>query len=349
MSEQTTRYVPILKCKRGELTALASVPPEVAPQMTPLLVIPSTDGALGAYVEGRLREALRAWPRDAYVDASSLEPEEGEPHPAMILLAAAGAAEWDILPVDRLAYPAEVQAALGAYATERNGAVLLRLSRREFGRAPEAVEASIQEAIERLGIGVDSLDVMLDFGSLEEEDIELASVVVAGLLRQSALLQACRSLVVAGSGFPEGSPRDAFTWVEALRTEWLMWQQLRADAALPRLPLFSDYGAGAVEQPEFSGFVSLSAKIKYTLEDRWLLIRSRKTNGGEEGNEQFNELCRLLVQRGVFAGEDFSAGDRRIGACAADPTYGPGNTTTWVTVAMSHHVMFVLSQLAIQA
>ncbi len=86
-----------------------------------------------------------------------------------------------------------------------------------------------------------------------------------------------------------------------------------------------------------------SASVRYTHDTYWLVPKGR--NLREYGFDQFHGVCRALVQRVEYAGPQFSWGDQYIDDCAAERV-GPGNLTTWRKVGTSHHLAFVVRQLA---
>ena len=87
----------------------------------------------------------------------------------------------------------------------------------------------------------------------------------------------------------------------------------------------------------------MSANLRYTLEEEWLIFKGR--NVRDYGYEQFNGLCRTLLQHKEYSGATFSWGDNYISQCAADKG-GPGNASTWRKVGNSHHLSFVVYQLS---
>jgi hypothetical protein len=81
-----------------------------------------------------------------------------------------------------------------------------------------------------------------------------------------------------------------------------------------------------------------------------LFLNSENAGGGRVpkngGNGvQFDDLCKLLVERWEFSGDEFSWGDARIGACA-NGKESNGNASVWTAVGTSHHLAFVRPEIA---
>lgn len=153
-------------------------------------------------------------------------------------------------------------------------------------------------------------------------------------------------MTLAAGAFPQSlsdCPPDSISFLP--RADWTLWHSLVARSAnLARVPDFGDY---AVAHPLLSDVdpqtMRPSAAIRYTIDDHWLVLKARGVIKG--GYDQFHQLCSQLVARSEYSGSSFSWGDNYIDQCAARND-GPGNLTTWVSVRTSHHLKFVVHQIA---
>ena len=96
--------------------------------------------------------------------------------------------------------------------------------------------------------------------------------------------------------------------------------------------------------PEFQPYMVMSANIRYTVQNDWLVLRGKSVQG-PLGYDQYHKLCESLISLAEYSGSDFSWGDKRIELCAKREV-GPGNATTWRMVGTSHHIAYVLEQLS---
>ena len=108
---------------------------------------------------------------------------------------------------------------------------------------------------------------------------------------------------------------------------------------------YSDYG---IHHPEaLIGFdpitMSVSAKIRYTLEDEFLIHKGKSIK--TYGSEQYHELARKIVDSGYYMGENFSFGDGYIKKCSEEKV--TGNLTSWIIADLSHHFAVVAKQLSL--
>ena len=129
------------------------------------------------------------------------------------------------------------------------------------------------------------------------------------------------------------------------RGDWLFWQSQVA-AKLPRLPAYGDYSiqyALYVEPPERA---NVSASIRYTAEDYWVIMRGEGLfNERSPGNAQYAAHAELLCEREEFCGRSFSYGDRYIDNLN-NGIEGPGNPETLIRAGINHHVTLVVDQLS---
>jgi hypothetical protein len=93
------------------------------------------------------------------------------------------------------------------------------------------------------------------------------------------------------------------------RTDWLFWSNEVEAADLVRKPIFGDYTIRNPINNEKLLLLQSSATLKYTTEKDWKIFR------GQKGiNEQYLAHANLLVtQTDYFSGRDFSFGDEYLG------------------------------------
>ncbi|RZM22580.1 MAG: hypothetical protein EOO88_28965, partial [Pedobacter sp.] len=108
--------------------------------------------------------------------------------------------------------------------------------------------------------------------------------------------------------------------------------------------VFGDYGIVHPEKPEIDPkIMRATAKIRYTMEDCWLVIKGEGLHKGDRYKQYFS-LAEILASDPIFEGPDFSWGDDHVVNCSNRNTT-TGNPTTWVKVDTNHHITFVVRQL----
>ena len=131
------------------------------------------------------------------------------------------------------------------------------------------------------------------------------------------------------------------------REEWIAWRDyLHAKRQnLPRLPTFSD--CAIQHQSGVEGFnpilMQVSASIRYTLEEDWLLIKGESTRM-KAPSDQFPKLAHRLVYGDLqkyFLGPDHCRGCESMKA-AADGAPRLGSAEIWRRLGTIHHVSMVM-------
>ena len=153
-----------------------------------------------------------------------------------------------------------------------------------------------------------------------------------------------RSFVLIGSAFP-ASVELPKPGGELIRHDWKFYQvfcqKLEAGA---RVPTYGDYTTVA---PSFAADVdfrkfTIPGKIIYTTNGTWMV---RKGGSFNNDREQMHGHCADIVTSGQFRGAAFSFGDDYIEQCGKR-LKGPSNQPFWKQVAISHHIVHVLDDLA---
>lgn len=212
-------------------------------------------------------------------------------------------------------------------------------------------EIDIDEEVDRLlhqtgAASADRVDLLVDLkhlGSDASRDVLVARSIFSMLPH----LEAWRRVVLIGASFPEDlSEVDAATISVLPRREWMLWESIQRRRAPRSDMLFGNYAiAHPVPRELDPRTMRMSASIRYTTPDSWLILKGR--NVRQYGFDQYFDLSRALVARQEYSGPDYSWGDRFVNQCATGQS-GPGNATTWRKVGTNHHLTLVARQLASQ-
>lgn len=336
-------YVPILKGKLGEFTALGEMAPEVQADVRPVLEVVIGDRRLRDVLETFRDHAWRHLPKglDVAVDCGVLwrdGPVGGvwTGHSMNWLSEAFGAWLLPLIPVFRphdppgaLAEIRDVQRAHGRGAT-------LRL---DVLQPPGGVRQSsrlIRDALHRVRLVPEQVDLLLDAGFVAD-DTALTEAVPAMLRCLNWAREApWRSVVVASGAFPRSVatlPRGRVNRLH--RWDAALWHKVARDVdGVP--PDFGDYGVSHPVMPTRSGRGSIP-HLRYTVGDDWhVYVALRQL----PGNDDFFTVCRDLLRSDSWPvhGETLSWGDARIAQCARWGRPKAGTATDWRAWATSHHL-----------
>ena len=346
MTLDPTSYVPVLKVKRGEKSALGAVAPSLRPRITPLLEIvertqTEIDSHLNTAFKG-LSENLTGYPR-CFLDTHEIEGDG--PATAAAVFRRATEAGISFTPVTGVTRTVDVAAAL-QYGSS---GVAVRLTRGEFesGVLPQAIPAFLQKS----GLKPEEIDLIIDLGPVNDFVAQGVIGLSNAFVAEVPYHTKWRTFIISGCAFPPGMgqvPRNSHAYVD--RAEWIAWRDnFRANPnRIPRVPTFSDC---AIQHPiGVEGFNPIimqpSASIRYTLLECWLLIKGEGTKSSP-ARDQFRGLATQLVSgvhRNSYMGRNHCPGCELIdGAANGYPRLG--SPEVWRRIGTIHHISTAIRQL----
>jgi hypothetical protein len=329
-------YVPILKCKKGELGALSMSGP-LRPRLLPLIEVPSADRAASLAASwGDPSHAVLVQPLNLdEIDESTWPAEVSRLFDELRSL---GAAAVPVVTMDDTA--ATIAAVAAVVAIDGRGAAL-RIEAEEIVLAtPAALQSEVDQLLHVLNIAPDSCDLLIDAG-LVRDTLALRVTTAEAGLRVLPHVNAWRNLVTTFSAFPDdlGSVAAKGVVTPIARDDAAAYATLVARGP-ERIPVFSDHGVGTpfyVDAPW-----APIPSIRYAVPGNWMVHR-----GVSKANRsaQYLQLAGDVASSADFSGRHFSAGDEYIDDVATG-VGGPGNPMTFVRAATSRHFACVLDLLA---
>ncbi len=351
-------YVPILKGKDGEYGALESMSSEEKERITPLIEIPPvpwdhTNDVLEKTIDQHLlkvdRKLEKSWGmhQPFFVDLmwiSERERMSDGTHPVAHVFSRVRLRALKAIPVTGLIRTDDYQMACREIIETDKRGVCLRLQKDDFD-GQDTLETAVTKLLGSLRVSPTDTDLVLDLGSLHPETGEESSIDVVSLVKSIPFPRKWRSVVLAATGFPVdlmGLPPSEISTVR--RLEWALWCSIASDTRIARTPTFGDYAIAHPQPPEVDPrLMRPSASIRYTSEDVWLILKGK--NLRDHGYKQFHDVSKILLKNAAYSGPEFSWGDRYIKDCA-NRLVSSGNLTTWRKVGTSHHIAYVMQQIA---
>ncbi|MGZ8285051.1 MAG: beta family protein [Allosphingosinicella sp.] len=349
-------YVPLLRWRQGEYEALFRLGGPQKDAILPLIEILKPDYDFELRKPKRnLDEHLKLFgkrlgikwnSRPALIDTGRLDPAArmaDSRHPLGFLFDEARAAGAPLIPVTGLGRDAAYQASVGAIAATDGRGAALRCS------LAEALDPDFDKQIEallwRIGVHWTTFDIIIDLETPAFDPMpQLVNIIIAAL-SGATILNACRSVTLLATSFPDTLANMAGPVQRFARHEWILFKAVVA--ALPlgvRRPIFGDYGIAAIAFAEGDmRFMRGSPNIRYTIDDAWIIARAKGSPPGS--NQPYPALCGLVTGSGVYLGSHFSAGSEYIANCQTGAATR-GNPTTWKWVATNHHITKVLDDLS---
>jgi hypothetical protein len=206
----------------------------------------------------------------------------------------------------------------------------------------------VRELLRSLALQISEVDLLIDVRGIQPAALDAVGASVSEAIEALPRIEDWRSFVLAGTGFPDtlaGMPQSDVTRVA--RVEWACWRRFARQRRLRRIPTFGDYAISSPAPSDVDPRVMKpSASVRYTADDAWVVFKGR--NLKDHGYDQFHDVCRRVLRAPEYSGNDFSWGHRYIYDCA-NRRVSRGNLTTWRKVGTSHHLTFVVEQIATAA
>ncbi len=349
MIHAQNHYVPVLKVKRGEKRALREIHTRLAPRIMPLLEVVELTGGktLDKHLDTAFKDlAVSVEPYSrCLLDCSELQPGWPEASEAVFLRA-----KWQNMvftPVTGISRNNEDVVAAMKY---REHGLALRLTRDEFENGD--LPARLQSFMDEFTLTPEEIDLIMDLGPVDSFVVPGVAALAAAFLNGVTDHTGWRTFTISACAFPRSMGRvgrNSHDFVQ--RADWVAWRDrlYHQRHTLPLLPMFSDY---AIQHPSgVEGFdpetMQVSASIRYTWSDCWLLIKGESTRV-RPTSIQFPELATSLVYghlRQYFYQASHCNGCASIKRCA-DGQPGHGSAEAWRRYGTIHHITRVLEDLA---
>jgi Beta protein len=342
-------YVPVLKIKRGEKKALRQVSMGLRSRIVPLLELverqPDKSPSIDAHLDNAFKDlasSVSTYSR-CFLDVREVAPDG--PQVAASVFDRATAAGIVFSPVTGISRTVDVVAALA----HRTHGLALRVTRAEFESGNLA--GRIDSFLATHGLVPPDVDLIIDLGAVEDMIVDGIRALTDAFLTDVPHHEHWRTFTLSACAFPASMgvvDRHSHDFVE--RADWIAWRDLHGRRnELPRLPTFSD---GAIQHPTgVEGFdpriMQVSASVRYTLADHWLLIKGESTRSSPP-SAQFPVLATRLVYghlKPYFAGENHCAGCLGIKG-AANGASGLGSPEAWRRLGTIHHISLTAQALA---
>lgn len=355
-------YFPIFKAKDAEFDALHEAKQHIASSMIPLFDVPKFNPELKKYQNdshakatflseistkiGKLRFGMPVMFDTYHWQHPNERVESGEHHlsylyntlksDGVIAIPVVGYDRWD---------DEEYRLALRSIARNHSGKFCIRLDRFAFEdiNDPEHFHDRFSEIIDSLEIIPANCHVILDLQDLSEmaipdmicqfdslflaiTDYGFATYSVAGCSLPNSIDKAVKQKDSTGS---------------LLRREMVLWKYAREHYPAHQIH-FGDYGVRGPSATEI-GYGNTNAKIRYTIDNEYFIVRGHKIEK-PIGGFQHCALARILMDSKYYLSPDFSWGDNEIKRCSENKL--GGGATTWIKIDTSHHVAYVVLEIA---
>lgn len=352
-----TIYVPVLRWKRGEVRALENLKPATQRKIIPLIDLmpheydPAEEGGSDPALEQRLlsdaRNLKRA--RDSEITWADLSDQNPDAlangvHLVDFFFDAANAEGCEAVPVVRLGADDDYVNAVRTVANRDGRGAVIRIIVPEFEDGEYS--NALSEITSEVELSPADVDLVVDMRA-GVVPTPAQSRIARAILDDIPNIGAWRSVVLASGAFPRDLSAMSIGHNLVPRNDFHLWRHV-CNHNPAREPIFAD---NTTRYPELAddfdpALVNASASVRYTIEDDWLVLRGRGVRTpGAGGFQQYRGHSQHLIGMPEYSGANFSWGDQRIQEIA-NGTTNSGNSETWVSISVNHHIEFAVEQIS---
>lgn len=332
-------YTPILRTKRGELSALKRLTPQVAARVSPLLMVTDTSIVqTPTHIMRHVTQLKQAWPHahNLFIDANILEVQYIGT--SLIYFNHLIQQSLPIAPAFTIGLSSSnyINAIKNFLMTQTNPCVCIRLLPQLYPD-PNTLSSTLLEVLKyfkqfQLRIIVDMLELQV---------AQMLIPYVRQLIDWIASIHRWADITLAGSSFPKLLPPTAVLVPQRIsRQEWQLWDAIRQQGGI--CPSFGDY---TCQHCTFEDFITIPSaniapKLRYTTDLEWIVV---KGHGGQ--NQDYVQMAQTIINLPEFCGPQFSYGDKFIHDKSSGSSQTLGNHESRVVADENHHITYVVSQL----
>jgi len=326
------RYVPLLKAKAGEITALDNLTASHRARILPVVHIGET---LSPNFGKKLSAAWGGQP--LAIDGSFNHGHTGSTASFVNLIQALRSDGTPTMPSVNPSDPAAYVAAVGVLKNPQ-GLVM---------KSSLATLASSYGWIGQQGWSPQEIDLVIDLKHVAAIDPQTFSGYVLSVLHQGAqALSLFRSVTLASAAAPKDHGSLAYGPNRVPRTDWQLWQ-----STYQLSPVKLDYGDYCTGHPDLTeppgaAMANATVSARYTLDTDWLVIKGRSTGGvhGQPMAVQYASHATTISTDPNFGGIPSCWADGRV-QHAASGGQGMGSRQKWAEIAANRHISLVADRL----
>lgn len=352
-----TGYVPILRRRSAELSALTNTLNEDFRQVTPLFemceqILPDerrealADVDNNVYFYDVIKSLASCCGRKPYfIDFVNVEDvfsiQRGR-HPIEAYFDVLDFHLLEAIPVTGLNRSDAFQTAIEKVVRSFGTAVCLRLTHQDI-RDPLLVP-KLQLVLRRFQLSPERVDLLVDLKLINH-----GSPSIEEICSRLPMLTNWRTFTVASGAFPEFlSELEKNSEHELDRSDWLHWKLgVSGRSKLPRIPTYSDYTIQFPQAPKPLKFLpNVSASIRYSAPEYWVVMRGEGLRNQDGAKfDQYWGQANSLMYRDEYSGGDFSFGDQYVSRIGSQ-TKQTGNPATWLRAGINRHIALTTRQIS---
>ncbi len=330
---KTCRYLPLLRSKVGEVTALEKLPETSRERLFPIIQL------VTAPSPSFVPKMAQAWPGHPLAIDGLFNFERHRSAATFVhTMAALRDRDLDVVPVIECGADEQYVSACNRFVNERFPRLVVKVSLGQL--------ASLGDWLQRNRWDPEFIDLIVATDYVSHLYGNPFLEFVRNSLRALPHPDQWRAITLVGAAAPadDGSLKDGRN--EVPRLDWLMWRRVESDLGY-RLN-FGDFATMHPDLREAPSVELVKARVSawYCVKDKWIVWKGTAATGGSAQPlaQQYREHARRLCADPEFGGVPDCWADQRIVEIAENISK-TGNRTTWLEISLNRHIAFVESRL----
>lgn len=206
---------------------------------------------------------------------------------------------------------------------------------------PDYFEDNLKSILSSLSLSPNKLIVILDFSNISEKSIsDIIDIANKSIDLLSRL--GFENIYTSGSSMPDSLGKVVASNSEATlrRKEMSVWKKIYENNKTLDIG-FADYGIRNPQMADNSGGAVANAKIWYTIGSAYFVVRGHLMSEPPKG-DQFKKLAAKVISSGYFSHYSDNWGDFMIKKSAVKSIK---NLTDWISIGTNHHIHTLLNEI----
>ncbi|MEO8211093.1 MAG: beta family protein [bacterium] len=353
---ETNFYLPILKSKLGEFTALSHLNEEQLSKIVPLFEITPLEWdqaerkkprTLEDHLDSFCKKFTTKWgSSNCFIDTHLLNWNGKDNTPEIEYV-------FDKLVINKLApipvvSPRSSEEFLIAFknVTEKDFMTQIGLRVNPNDVTDPEFKENISKILKRVEFAPKNCHLIFDLVDSNFSEVEDIAESIVEILEDFPFLSEWKSFTIVGTAFPASrSIKEGLGQYK--RNDWKFYKTLLTKLDTKEYSRLINYGDYSIVNPEYFEFnpkiMKSSANIRYTHDEVWIVAKGKALSKAAD-YLQYKKLAADVFSSGFFLGEPFSKGDTHLAKCVRGKEK-PGAPSIWNWVGNNHHFTKVLTDL----
>lgn len=349
-------YVPILKSKDGEFTALSKLRRKEKALIVPLFEITPMEWdhaerkvprTLDDHLNAFCKKVVKKWGNEnCFVDTGLLN-WQGQDNTPSIDLIFDKLASNNIVPKPVIhLFPSERFIVAFNETVNKHAIEEIAIRVTPGNVVSPDFESDVNNILDRIQFDPEQCHLVFDLKESDFTKVDEFAESILAIFESFPYFERWKSFSIVGTSFPTSrNIKEGLS--EWSRNEWKLYNRVVERLSIESYDREINYGDYSIVSPEYFEFnprtMSSSATIKYTHNEKWIVAKGKALKDSA-AYKQYRKLAKQIRDSEFYLGEDYSEGDLHLAKCVREET-SPGSPNVWIWVGNNHHFTKVIRDL----